>query len=219
MAWYNILAPITNLIPHQKDSTSFTGQGGSYKSGDIATEGIDKSQDSLTQMLRSMSNLTATKGKEALGAGMSDYGKGLSLFDQPEKFWSTLLSGNRDAIADQMAPEASTIVSQYDAGRKAVSEFGARGGGKNSTLAELPTKQAGDIGKLMQGLRPEAAKQLSNIAQVLASLGLSQEQIGTALFSQTIQNLLGRRGQNIAESGQNKELAINSAKLAADTFI
>lgn len=216
----DILFPISNLWSHGGgDQTSFTGQGNTYKSGDVATEGVGGKQDSLTQMLRSMSNLTGTAGKTALGEGESVFGKGVDSFKQPQDFWSKLLGGNRESMAQQMNPEVSSIVSQYDAGRKAMSEFGARGGGKNSTLAELPTKQTGDITKMFQTMRPEAAKQLTGIAQVLASLGLSQEQIAASLFSLTNQNLLGRKGLNVQESSANKQLALGAAKTAVDALI
>jgi hypothetical protein len=52
-----------------KDKSSYTGQGNTYKVGDIATEGVDNSQDSLTQFLRSMQNYLATTGKSSYGQG------------------------------------------------------------------------------------------------------------------------------------------------------
>jgi hypothetical protein len=183
------------------------------------TGGKPKEQKDLEANAKSLQGFLWDNGKNAFNLGDETFRMGIEGFEQPQNFWSKILGGNRDAMMDTMAPEVSTIVSQYDAGRKAVSEFGARGGGKNSTLAELPMKQSGDINRLFQSLRPEAAKQLSSIAQVLASLGLNEEQISTSLLSLQNNSMLGvgniQLGHAALDAKTSKEAGEGLGKLLA----
>jgi len=204
--WNRILFPVSNIWDRgddnggQKDPTSFTAQGGTYKVGDIATEGIDKSQDSLTQMLRSITNLTGQKGQEFTSSGQQTTQQGKDAMGPALDFWMKLLSGDQAAQANAVAPTARTIVSQYDTAKKAALTMAPRGGARSGALAELPFKKAADIGTLIQQLQPEAAKQTTEIGRLLATLGISESGLGLQSLAQTLQGLLSRRGQNIDEN-------------------
>lgn len=225
--WNRIVFPVTNIWDRggddnggQKDPTSFTAQGGAYKVGDIATEGIDKSQDSLTQFLRSLTNLTGTAGKDFLSAGDATFKEGRGTTQQGKDtigpaldYWMKLLSGDQAAQANAIAPTARTIVSQYDAAKKAALTTAPRGGARSQALAELPFKKAGDIGTLIQQLQPKAAGEVSDIGKFLSQLGisesglgLSQSGLGLQSLAQTLQGLLSRRGQNIQENAATMQM-------------
>lgn len=217
--WNRILFPVSNIWDSgvsndQKDPTSFTASGATYKPGDVAIEGIDKSQDSLTQFLRSLTNLTGQTGKDLLTAGQQTFGEGRATTAQGKEtispaldYWMKLLSGDQQAQTEAVAPTARTIVSQYDAARKTAQQSGARGGARSQILAELPFQKAAEIGTLIQKLQPEAAGKVTDIGQFLAQLGLSesglglsQSSLGLTSLAQTISGLLSRRGQNNAEN-------------------
>jgi hypothetical protein len=225
--WNRILFPVSNIWDRdsldnggQKDPTSFTAQGGTYKPGDLAIEGIDKSQDSLTQFMRSITNLTGQTGKDFLAKGDATFTQGRGTTQQGKDtigpaldFWMKLLSGDPAAQANAIAPTARTIVSQYDAAKKAALTTAPRGGARSGVLAEMPFKKAGDIGTLIQQLQPKAAGEVSDIGKFLSQLGitesglgLTQSGLGLQSLAATLQGLLGRRGQNIQENATTMQM-------------
>jgi Trp operon repressor len=140
-------------------------------------------------------------GQKSMAAGQ----EGL---ESAMQFFKRLTSGDQGDITRAVAPGVNTIVSQYDAARKAISEFGARGGGRNEMLAELPFRQAGDIAKLVQGAQLEGAKQLPQVASLL-----SQQGLGAAGL--TAQNLRAMLEQEMEKRKQNTELGVGIGQIAA----
>ena len=143
-------------------------------------------------------------GQKSMAAGQ----EGL---ESAMQFFKRLTSGDQGDIARAVAPGVNTIVSQYDAARKATAEFGARGGGRNEMLAELPFRQAGDIAKLVQGAQLEGAKQLPQVASLL-----SQQGLGAAGL--TAQNLRAMLEQEMEKRKQNTELGVGIGQIAAMLF-
>lgn len=192
-------------------------------SGAPATEPI--SGDSLTQILRSLTNMLGLSGEGAfnfggqllggggdmLKAGGEVFGKGVESFKAPQEYWSKILAGDPQSMTEALAPEANALSDQYAAAARSAETSGPRGGARAATLANLPFAKARDIGDLYQKLRPQAATQLQSIAQVLSQLGIGQEQVGegeqqigiseqqTGLDAiiKALQGLLERRGQNM----------------------
>jgi hypothetical protein len=110
-------------------------------------------------------------------------------------------------MTEAVAPEAGAITAQYDAARRTAYAHMPRGGYRSTTLAELPFRQAQDVGRLYQTLRPQAAQQVSGIAQILSALGIdvgrlgmAQQGLGMESLATVLQGLLTRRGQNVQEN-------------------
>lgn len=185
-------------MPAELPASFTTALAGKSSAGGLVPEPIEG--DSLTRFLRSLTNLLGTSGQDLFGAGRETYAGGLKTFEQPLSYWSKLLSGDPRAMTEAIAPEAGMIVSQYDAARRAVSTQAPRGGARSTTLAELPFRQATDINTLLQSLRPEAAKQVTSIADLLSKYGLAETGLGQSQLAMAIQGLLTRRGQNVQES-------------------
>lgn len=82
---------------------------------------------------------------------------------QARAYLSTILGGSEEETGKLLGGEVNTILSQYDAGAKAVSELGSRGGGKNALLSSLPFQKAGAYGKILAGAQPTAASGLAQI--------------------------------------------------------
>src|ERR1041385_8954895 len=82
--------PITNFFASPGDPSSYTSTHGGQAPapGQLAYEGINPKQDSLTQYLRSLSNFTGSAGQTAFGAGGQGVGQAMD-------FWGNILSGNR----------------------------------------------------------------------------------------------------------------------------
>ncbi len=174
-----------------------------------------------------------TAGASA-GTAMDTTGKALSTLDPAESYWSKLLSGDQDTMNKAIAPYATQVGTNYANAASNTAMNGPRGGYAATLGAEMPFAQARDVNNQLFSLQPEAAKQLntiagtknsiagtqSNVAGVqgqlatwLSSLGIDISKLGSGLLSQTDSSLLGGRGQDVTEGGQNKGLA---ASLAGD---
>jgi hypothetical protein len=180
------------------DSTGFASMtGGPPAPGQIATEGINSGQDSLTQFLRSLFNATGTQGTSALSTGLGGTGTAMD-------YWSKILSGNPAAIMSVMSPEVQAVQGQYRGAQQQANMFAPRGGGRSAMMAQLPMQQAGTIGNIISQARPMAA---SNLAQT----GLGMGGIGANLLSMTMQGQLARRQQNNAQSAMWQAPLMNMA--------
>lgn len=123
-------------------------------------------------------NVTAAGGNLAQTA---DYEKGI-------------LSGDRSKILATEAPEISSLLSSYDAARKSAGQLAPRGGGRSEILNELPYKEAGDVNKLIQKARPEAAAALEKTATAQGLLGESEQSLANQDVNQSLNFLLGKSG-------------------------
>lgn len=202
--WNRILFPISNLWDNGDSSTPPNPTVSTAGGGTLNTEPI--AGDSLTQYSRSLTNLLGTTAADIGSSGKSTYASGTALFDGPTRYNEDILNGDRNAALAQEAPDVRSILSQYDGARQALSEFAPRGGGRASGGSNLAFKQAGDINALLQRARPQASANLTNIGQILSSLGLSQEQLGLTGENYAAQDLLGRRGQNIQENANTQQI-------------
>ena len=124
------------------------------------------------------------------------YGGGTKAVGSATDYWGKILSGNRAAMMEGLAPEVKTIQGQYANVAKANTMLAPRGGGRAAVAAEAPYSMASAIQTLLQGVRPQAAGAMSQIG--LSELGLSQQQLATL-----IQALLQNKSLNLNERGQN----------------
>lgn len=162
--------------------------------------------NSLIQFLRSLNNFTGGQGASSLEQGRDVFGGGIQAFQQPFDYYSKILSGDRNATAAYLAPQTKMIDDQFAAATKASEQNMPMGGYRSQRLADLPFEKAGIVSQGILNAQPQAAQQLSQMAQTLASLGLNQQQIAAALLSMTGQHQLGVRGQDVAEGGQWKQM-------------
>ena len=184
----------------------------------LAPEAING--NSLTQFLRGLFNFNQNAGAEnlALGRGttnqaISGVGQAQSTLQPGIDYWTRLLSGDTGETVKALAPEASTINSQYAQASRAASML-PRGGFAAATQANLPFSAARDIGNAALSLRPQAAQGVmqgaqaqGGLAQLLALIGQGQSSLGSGQIGQTIQGQLGVRGQDVQEHGQSMDLA------------
>lgn len=209
------------------DSTSATNNGtfgaSGYQPGTIAYEGLDPSQDSITQYFRSFENTQAKSGQEKSATGQQILGGGMQGLDQSNHdlqpvvdYFTKLLGGNRDEVSSAISPEIDQISNQYDQIRKMTSETAARGGGKASAAVTNPYQQIQLISQLMNRARSGAAAGLTNAtaqeqqgAGIRGQLGLGESNLGFQDLQSAIQSTEARKGFNIQESGANKQLASN----------
>jgi len=176
------------------DDTSYTSMAGAPPPpGQLAPEGVDKGQNSLTQFLRSLTNLTGEKGSSILSQGQDWLSK-------PASYYSGILSGKPADVAGALAPELSAASDQYEGAKRNLDQYSPAGGGRSTALAQLPFERARTQGNIISTARRDAAPEL-------ASMGSDESKMGLQALFNTIQQLMGRRGQNITEDTANKQLA------------
>lgn len=155
--------------------------------GRLALGDVSDSDD-LTAALGKQTSSLLTRGKELTGGGMAALGPVISKLMK-------LLSGDAALIDQSIAPELKGVISQYDTARRSIAEFGGRGAGTASTLAESRFKEAGDIASLRFGATRQATDQLTQIAQLLLGAGSQMESQGTQGIANLLQNALAGEAQ------------------------
>jgi hypothetical protein len=109
-----------------------------------------------------------------------------------QNYETQILSGNRGDILSAEAPEISSLLTSYDSQRKAQAELQPRGGGRSATLNEQPYKELGDVNKLIESARPQAAQQLTQTASAEGYLGAEEQGIAANDVSTSLNFLLGK---------------------------
>lgn len=166
---------------------------GGFSLPSLTTQPISAAGNDLTAYQRSLTNNVGTAGQSLLTQGTGQVGQALN-------YWSPILSGNRAEMTAALAPEINTINSGYNQQKSQLDMFAPRGGGRANMLQQLPFNQTRDISNLFAGIRPQAANAVTGIGQ-------SQQQTGSNLFSQALQAVLAKLGQNVTQGGQAMGLA------------
>lgn len=143
-------------------------------------------QDVLPK-LEGVGDTAAFQGKKNLKQG----GRDLNLVGD---FFKQLLTGDRTTVGQVLAPEIQAVMSQYDATKRNLGEYGPRGGGQVAALGSLAQQEAGQVGSLYSGARQRGAQGLEGIGQSLGQLGLGASGLGAQSFGQMLQSILGEQG-------------------------
>ncbi len=136
-------------------------------------------------------------GEEARGT----LGKADAAIDPSLKFWDRILSGDRNALTTLLGPEIDSIGERSAAEQRSLSEFGARGGRRSERMGEISDRANSDFERLLLSLRPQAAGEMSGLAQLLYGTGIAQLNASTGASGNALQSLLGSRSQNLQERG------------------
>lgn len=112
--------------------------------------------------------------------------KGQQNTDKGLQFYQDIMSGDPNKTAAAIAPEIRTIQGQAEQQKKHNAEFGTRSGGTAASNANIDTNARSSIQNLVNTLRPEAAKVLTEAGLQEATLG------GTAASTLSGQSILSR---------------------------
>src|SRR6266446_4756935 len=94
-----------------------------------------------------------------IGSAKKEQAAGGDLLGQAGGYYSKLLSGDRAATMQAVAPVANAATSQADAAKRGLAESGtARGGGVNAASQQLDTQTRASIDTAVNQARVEAAK-------------------------------------------------------------
>lgn len=141
-------------------------------------------------------------GSSAYDFGVRSAGRSEEALDPSLSFFKALLYGDPEAVNQAIGPARSRVISQYDAARRQVAEFAPRGGGRNEMFAELPFREAGEIGRLTQEARTGAAKELTSIGSLYGQLGLEGLGLSERATGDQVRAALIRREQELARRGK-----------------
>ena len=180
-------------------SGAFSGAGAKKKTSD------DDDIQALIAKLQTSSGTTSAKGAELSGLGSEALRPVLQYF-------KSIIGGDPNALMEATRPERSRVIDQYDTARKNISEFGARGGGTNSVVAQSRFDEADTLANLTATARREAVGQAGNLGATLEGLGLSADQLASADLNTVIQAILSQKGLDLTKSGQNKQMAAGLAE-------
>lgn len=156
-----------------------------------------------------LTNYLSQLGSGSFISGTQTFDVGLSAFGPAQNYWNDILSGNKAAMETAIAPEKQDILSQYRARRRQLAA-GPRGGGTNQAVAESEFAQAGDVASLLQKLRPQAAKETTDIASRISQLGLGESEQGMQQLLAALSAAVGIRGQDFSLGGQLATSVINA---------
>jgi hypothetical protein len=89
-----------------------------------------------------------------------------SALQGPQAYWASILSGNRPAMQQAVAPETNAVNAAGDAQRRQQEAMGtARGGGTASANQTAETGRMAQIDNLLMQARPEAAKESARVGE------------------------------------------------------
>jgi hypothetical protein len=135
----------------------------------------------------------------ALGEGketLADFESTLAL---PKDYWTKLISGDHDSMMETLGPEVGALENAYQNQARSNAEFNPRGGGEIAQNTALQSEKFRSIADMVSKIRPEAADSLSQIASLLANLGLGEINAGTGAGASAIGGLLSKRDQDFAQ--------------------
>lgn len=113
------------------------------------------------------------------------------------KYLTDILSSNPAAILDATRQERGRVIDQYDTARRAIANFGPRGGGSTSTLAESRFDQAESLADITSSARRDAVSAAGDLGTRLTALGLTADQLASADINTVIRAILAREGIGI----------------------
>ena len=186
---------------------------------------------------------TTTKALGSTDTAMDTTGKALGTLDPAASYWSKLLSGDQDTMNTAIAPTATQASLNYGNAATAANQNMARGGFSGVVSAGLPQAQAREVNTMLATLQPQAAAGLNTVAGTqgqiggiqnqiagtqgniagiqgqlanwLSSLGIDISKLGLGALDTANSSLLGGRGQDVTEHGQEMSMA---SQLAGDTI-
>lgn len=129
----------------------------------------------------------ATSLAQLLGRqGQSLFQTGGQQIRQTGQFLGNLVSGNRAAIQQTLAPERAAITDLFSGAQRRIASQ-ARGGVRDLAQAQAARQQAGQLSLLAPQVRTQAASALGNLGLGAAQTGVD----ATGAGAQTFASLLG----------------------------
>lgn len=189
----------SQILPGWGTAIGAIGGGiyGWFTGGDDEPEGY--STDNPEHAYRNLLRLNAGNLR-ADATGMKRTGTAVAT--PATKYLTDVLSSNPAAVLDATKQERGRVIDQYDTARRAIANFGPRGGGSTSTLAESRFQQAETLSDITSSARRDAVSVAGDLGTRLQALGLSADQLASADLNSVIRAILAREGVGIQGSAE-----------------
>ena len=126
---------------------------------------------------------------------------GAGIINAEQAYLQPLLTGDRTAVTQDLAPQINAVSSQYDAAFKALNKQNPRSGGSISSSENLMASKAGAISDTITSARSQAAQQESSLAGQVLSFASGESSISASTLSSIISSELAKSGQDAAAFG------------------
>lgn len=156
-----------------------------------------------TQPLKDLLQGSASDLRQEAG-GMKQLGAGN--ISDASSYLRQLLSGNPQGLLAATAPERGRVIDQYDTARQAIGQFGPRGGGTTSAMAQSRLDESQALSDIFSTSRREAFGQSAALGQGLMGLGLSADQLASADLEKVMDAILTEQGFDVQKRAQNMQL-------------
>lgn len=153
-------------------------------------------ETNFEQQFKPLIDQQTAASKFAMGEAQPLLGQAKSTLQGPLDFWGTLLKGDRSAMSSMLGPELDAISAQDAATKRGFSQFAPRGSMMGARLGELSEGTQRDINQQFLNLRPQAADQVGQLAQLLFGVGTNLFNASTGASGNALQSLLGQRAGN-----------------------
>lgn len=183
-----------SAIEHKQHANDVPGGGN-------AAAGAPKHpEDPFNSLLQQYSQQANQQGQQLTGMGTEALAPVL-------KYFRDLTGGDPSALMDATRQDRSKVMDQYDTARRATANFGPRGGGTTSALAQSRFDQAESLADITSNARRSAIAGESEIGASLTGLGLTAHDLASRDLGTIINSVLAREGLNVQQRGQNMQMA------------
>lgn len=142
--------------------------------------------DSVTKQLQDRA-----AGKNAQPNAHGD--EGAQMLQQFAQYFRDLIGPDPNALLAATAGDRGRVIDQYDTARRSAAEFGPRGSGGGTAASALSrVSQANELVDVTASARQNAATQGSQVAGMLAQLGISEEQLKSMDLGQLLNAILSK---------------------------
>lgn len=142
------------------------------------------------------------RAKKLQGRADVQMEEGTNALNTSLNYYSDILGSDPGAALEATKAERGRVVDQYDTARQSIAEFGPRGGGTTSALANSRIQQGNQLSDIGAGLKSQAAAGAADIGATIAGIGMTQEQIASADLNTVIDSMLTQQGLEQQKSAQ-----------------
>lgn len=153
-------------------------KGGAMLGGALFGKHAQSSAAKLSPMEQTGAGGIQSSATGLTQAGQGLYGAGLPAAQQATGYWSTLLRGNRAAMAQATAAPRAAITDQARGSELSLERSGVRGAVKDLAKGQIARDTGSQIAGLTSGVQPAAASALGELGTTLTGQGT--QAMGTA---------------------------------------
>jgi hypothetical protein len=179
-------------------------------SSQTANQAISGLSNTGTQATNYM-NAYGQSGQQNIAGGAGAINSGLQNLTPTANWFQTIMGGNKQATLNQLQPQIQQDQQGLNTGLQTASTLSPRGGGRSSTLFDLPFAAQQQVAQQYGSARAAAPAGLQSAATAQGALGSSLGQLGTSTAGVGAQygSLANTANNNILNYGVQNGIARN----------